>query len=155
VALTDLKADSLEPTMAQVASSGAPAVATAGDVTRRADAERLIDETLKRFGRIDVLVNSAGVSARNAPPDWDWERVWDFVMAINMKGTFLMARGGRSRGAVTLLVASAAQGVHARRDCDKIAFEILIPTGMNHYAQYTHAPYTHQRSRVADHTRHF
>jgi NAD(P)-dependent dehydrogenase (short-subunit alcohol dehydrogenase family) len=92
VALSDLKADSLEPTMAQVASSGAPEVATAGDVTRRADAERLIDETLKRFGRVDVIVNSAGVSARNAPPNWDWERVWDFVMAINMKGTFLMCK---------------------------------------------------------------
>jgi NAD(P)-dependent dehydrogenase (short-subunit alcohol dehydrogenase family) len=92
VALTDLTAESLEPTRAQIASAGAAALATAGDVTRRADAERLVVETLTRFGRVDVLVNSAGVSARNAPPDWDWERVWDFVMAINMKGTFLMCK---------------------------------------------------------------
>ena len=92
VALTDLTADSLEPLRAQIASAGAAATATAGDVTRRADAERLVGETVKRFGRVDVLVNSAGVSARNAPPDWDWERVWDFVMAINMKGTFLMCK---------------------------------------------------------------
>jgi len=94
VALTDLTADSLEPLRAQIAgmSPGAPALATAGDVTRRADCDRLVAETLNRFGHIDVLVNSAGVSARNAPPDWDWERVWDFVMAINMKGTFLMCK---------------------------------------------------------------
>jgi NAD(P)-dependent dehydrogenase (short-subunit alcohol dehydrogenase family) len=39
-----------------------------------------------------VLVNSAGVAPRNAPADWDWEKVWDFVMAVNMKGTFLMSR---------------------------------------------------------------
>jgi len=92
VALTDLTADSLEPLRAQIATTGAPALATAGDVTRRADCDRLVAAMLNRFGRIDVLVNSAGVSARNAPPDWDWERVWDFVMAINMKGTFLMCK---------------------------------------------------------------
>ncbi len=92
VALTDLTPDSLKPALAQVESAGAQALATAGDVTRRTDTERLVGETLKRFGRIDVLVNSAGVSARNAPPDWDWERVWDFVMAVNMKGTFLMCK---------------------------------------------------------------
>jgi NAD(P)-dependent dehydrogenase (short-subunit alcohol dehydrogenase family) len=32
------------------------------------------------------------VAPRNAPADWDWEKVWDFVMAVNMKGTFLMCR---------------------------------------------------------------
>ena len=64
----------------------------AADVTRRADTERLVDETLRRFGRVDVLVNSAGVAPRNAPPDWEWERVWDFVMAVNLKGTVLMCR---------------------------------------------------------------
>src|SRR5438552_28882 len=92
VALADLTRDSLEPVAAQVASAGGQAFVTVSDVTRRADTERLVDETLTRFGRVDVLVNSAGVSARNAPPDWDWERVWDFVMAINMKGTFLMCK---------------------------------------------------------------
>src|SRR5262249_35945277 len=92
VALTDLTADSLEPLRAQIGGTGALALAMASDVTRRADAEHLVGETVRRFGHIDVLVNSAGVSARNAPPDWDWERVWDFVMAINMKGTFLMCK---------------------------------------------------------------
>jgi len=92
VALADLGRDSLEPVAAQVKSVGGEALVMAGDVTRRADTERLVDETLKRFGRVDVLVNSAGVAPRNAPPEWDWERVWDFVMAVNMKGTFLMCK---------------------------------------------------------------
>jgi len=62
------------------------------DVASEDEVVGLVAAIERRFGRIDVLVNSAGVSARNAPPDWDWERVWDFVMAVNMKGTFLMCK---------------------------------------------------------------
>ena len=92
LALADLGRDGLEPVAAEVRGAGGEALVMAGDVTGRADTTRLVEETLARFGRVDVLVNSAGVSARNAPPDWDWERGWDFVMAVNMKGTFLMCR---------------------------------------------------------------
>ncbi|HXJ84472.1 MAG TPA: SDR family oxidoreductase [Candidatus Methylomirabilis sp.] len=92
VALTDLARAGLDLVAAEAAKAGSQTLVMTGDVTKRADTERLVDETLKRFGRVDVLVNSAGVSARNAPPDWDWERVWDFVMAVNMKGTFLMCQ---------------------------------------------------------------
>ena len=92
VAVTDLAHDSLEAVVGHATSTGAEILALAADVTRRADTERLVEETLRRFGRIDVLVNSAGVAPRNAPDDWDWERVWDFVIAVNLKGTLLMCR---------------------------------------------------------------
>jgi NAD(P)-dependent dehydrogenase (short-subunit alcohol dehydrogenase family) len=92
VALADLGRAALDAVAARVKGAGAEALVMTSDVTKRGDVERLVAETLGRFGRIDVLVNSAGVSARNAPAEWDWERVWDFVMAVNMKGTFLMCR---------------------------------------------------------------
>lgn len=97
VALADLRPEGLEPMVAQVRSVGGEALVVVGDVTSRADSQRLGDETVKRFGRVDALVNSAGVAPRNAPADWDWEKVWDFVMAVNMKGTFLMCRAVRTR----------------------------------------------------------
>jgi len=97
VALADLPSADLGTVAAQVKSAGGEALVMVGDVTSRADSQRLVDETVKRFGRADVLVNSAGVAPRNAPADWDWEKVWDFVMAVNMKGTFLMSRPPRSR----------------------------------------------------------
>ncbi len=92
VTLADLARDPLQSLAAQAASAGVQALVMEGDVTVRADTERFVEETLKRFGHLDVLVNSAGVAPRNAPPEWDWERVWDFVMAVNMKGTFLMCK---------------------------------------------------------------
>lgn len=39
-----------------------------------------------------MVVNWAGVTARKAPPEWDWEKVWYFIMAVNMKGTFLVSK---------------------------------------------------------------
>ena len=92
VALADLRPEDLDTVAAQIRSAGGEALVMVGDVTSRPDSQRLADETVKRFGRADVLVNSAGVAPRNAPADWDWEKVWDFVMAVNMKGTFLMCR---------------------------------------------------------------
>src|SRR5262245_34806940 len=92
VARADLTMASLEAVASDVESTGREALLIAADVTKRADTERLVRETVARFGRVDVLVNSAGVAPRNAPPDWDWEQVWDFVMTVNMKGTFLMCR---------------------------------------------------------------
>ena len=92
VALADLHPGNLDTVAAQVKSAGGEALVMAADVTSRADSQRLVDETVKRFGRVDVLVNSAGVSSRNAPADWDWEKAWDFVMAVNLKGTVLLSR---------------------------------------------------------------
>jgi NAD(P)-dependent dehydrogenase (short-subunit alcohol dehydrogenase family) len=92
VALADIQPDGMDTVAARIKSAGGEALVMMGDVTSRSDSQRLVDDTAKRFGRVDVLVNSAGVAPRNAPADWDWEKIWDFVMAVNMKGTLLMCK---------------------------------------------------------------
>jgi NAD(P)-dependent dehydrogenase (short-subunit alcohol dehydrogenase family) len=89
IAASDQSLASAQATVQSVTSDGGQAAAFACDVANRASAEKLISEVVARFKRVDVLINCAGVTNRNAPPDWDWEKVWDFVMAVNMKGTFL------------------------------------------------------------------
>ena len=69
VALVDLGRESLEAVAARLKSAGGEALVMAGDVTKRADTERLVDETLNRFGRVDVLVNSAGVAPGTRRPN--------------------------------------------------------------------------------------
>jgi len=61
------------------------------DVTSRKSTESIVEETINRFHRVDVLVNSAGISRRNVPPDADFEAAWDQVMAVNLKGSMLMS----------------------------------------------------------------
>jgi len=61
------------------------------DVTKRADAESSAAKALSLGGRLDCLVNSAGITPRTLPPEADFEARWDAVMEVNAKGVFLMS----------------------------------------------------------------
>ena len=97
VALADLRAESVDERAAALAARGGAGVALAGDVTRSADAERMVQSVVDRYGRIDILVNCAGVTPRYAPPEWDYEQTWDWVIGVNLKGTYLMSRFATAR----------------------------------------------------------
>lgn len=87
VVLTDLDAEGL----AKVAADLGGAHAIVGDVTVVADCERIVRETVERHGRLDVLVNCAGVWVEG-PTAEATEEEFDRTMAVNLKGTFFMCR---------------------------------------------------------------
>ena len=80
------------------------------DVTKRADAESSVEQALSVGGRLDCLVNSAGITPRTLPPEADLEARWDAVMEVNAKGVFLMSYASLAvmrpagRGAIVNLV---------------------------------------------------
>jgi 3-oxoacyl-[acyl-carrier protein] reductase len=77
-----------------IRNAGGTASATLGDVSREADAARMVDEALRRHGRLDVLVNNAGApqgADRNEIEDVPVE-AWDLTMGVNARGAFLMSR---------------------------------------------------------------
>lgn len=74
-----------------IASCAADCDFLTGDVVREADAMAAVEQVTARFGRIDILVNAAGVSSYGAVTDVD-EEEWDRVMNINVKGSFLFAK---------------------------------------------------------------
>ena len=91
VAASDISDSGVEETANMVNEAGGCAVALSGDVSVGEDAERMVNSTLAEFERLDILVNSAGISARNALPEGaSPESVWDKVMDVNLKGTYLM-----------------------------------------------------------------
>lgn len=93
VACADLSHDSASETAAEIERNGGTAVALSGDVAAAGDAAAMVDGAVYALGRLDIVVNSAGVTARNAlPPGADPDDVWDRVIEVNLKGTYLVSR---------------------------------------------------------------
>jgi meso-butanediol dehydrogenase/(S,S)-butanediol dehydrogenase/diacetyl reductase len=88
VTLSDINADRLRETADAIASDGGRVEAVAADVTDAATVERLVGATVAAFGRLDVLVNNAGVGAVAPLLDTD-EATWDLLMDVNAKGVLL------------------------------------------------------------------
>src|SRR5258708_31900939 len=78
-------------TLRQVTDGGGAAHLVVADVSRGADAERIVNETVRVFGRLDALVNNAAVMIPKAVPELS-EDEWDFVMGVNLKGVFLCSK---------------------------------------------------------------
>jgi NAD(P)-dependent dehydrogenase (short-subunit alcohol dehydrogenase family) len=91
VASTDIDGASARETARAIAGEGGAAAAWQLDVAVEADVDRIVAEALVRFGRIDVLVNNAGVGARVATVDMPTER-WDRVVDVGLNGVFYSSR---------------------------------------------------------------
>jgi 3-oxoacyl-[acyl-carrier protein] reductase len=105
-------ADRLERAVKEMAADGATIVGVAADAASREDAERLVDTAKQQFGRLDVLINNAGIT-RDAllvrMKDEDWDRVMD----VDLRGAFFMTRAAaklmmRQRSGRIINIASTA-----------------------------------------------
>jgi 3-oxoacyl-[acyl-carrier protein] reductase len=81
----------LDSAVKEIEASGGVALAVVADQSKREDCDRLVEATKERFGRIDVLVNNAGITrdqllVRMKDDDWDQ------VMDTNLRGVFLTTR---------------------------------------------------------------
>ena len=114
VAVNDVNPDNAEATVREIVAAGGEAAAWIADVSRKHMIHLMIDEVVERWGRIDILVNSAHVEPRASilkMDEWDWER----AIGVNLKGPFLMCQSvGRtmqqSGGGVIVNVAFAPDG---------------------------------------------
>jgi 3-oxoacyl-[acyl-carrier protein] reductase len=104
-------------TAAEVEKRGAKALLVRADVSSDADCKRMVQETLGQFGRLDALVNNAGVTYFVPHRDLDalteemWDRIWD----VNVKGAFFMTRAAaealRASGQGAVVNVSSTAGV--------------------------------------------
>jgi NAD(P)-dependent dehydrogenase (short-subunit alcohol dehydrogenase family) len=91
VVVASRKLDACEEAAAEVRASTRRAEAIACHVGRWDDCDHLVDETLDRLGRLDVLVNNAGMSPLYESLDAVTEDLYDKTLAVNLKGPFRLA----------------------------------------------------------------
>jgi 3-oxoacyl-[acyl-carrier protein] reductase len=92
------KADEAQAVVQSITSAGGKAVAVQADVSSSAAVKALFDETIKAFGRVDVLINNAGIMPPTLPQLADTDDdTFDRLFAVNVKGTFNTLREAGAR----------------------------------------------------------
>lgn len=88
VVVTDVQAEKGRAVVAAIKEAGGEAAFVRADVVREAQAKRMVEFTVKKYGRLDILFNNAGVE--NPKPEVETSVAeWDTVMDVNVKGVFL------------------------------------------------------------------
>jgi NAD(P)-dependent dehydrogenase (short-subunit alcohol dehydrogenase family) len=89
VVLVGRRTEPLNETLSKLHGKG---LVVQADVSKDAEAQRIIKETIREFGKLDILVNNAGVESPYKPVTELTEEEWDYVVDINLKGVFLCSK---------------------------------------------------------------
>lgn len=92
VVIAELQEESGREVSQQIEREGGSGLFLRTDITAASDVERMVEETLRAFGRIDVLVNNAGINPSRTPVHETSEENWDRTLAVNLKGAFLCSK---------------------------------------------------------------
>ena len=91
IVVTARTKENIEKVSSEINSKGGSAISIRGDVTRQADVRNIITKTINKFGKVDILINNAGVGLRKSLLDTE-EEEFNEVMDVNVKGVFLFMK---------------------------------------------------------------
>lgn len=91
VTIVDVDEEALQETERELTKFKEKVLLVKGDVTKVGNVRKAVNETVKKWKKIDVLVNNAGVSTISTLTEMT-EEEWDYVLDINLKGMFLFTR---------------------------------------------------------------
>lgn len=115
VAVLDIRGDEARRVAAEIGEAALPITC---DVSLRADIDRAVAETKARFGRLDVVVNNAGITHRNRPLLEVDEATFDRVFAVNVKSIYHMVQAVvplmRAQGGGVILNVGSTAGIRPR-----------------------------------------
>lgn len=118
VCLVDRVPERAQDTLKRIETFGGQAFICAADVTLWSDCQRVVDESVSRFGGLDILVNNVGVTGSPGGFDVFDDADWARVMDINLKSAVLMSRGAvpamlkRGGGSIINISSLAGQLAH-------------------------------------------
>jgi NAD(P)-dependent dehydrogenase (short-subunit alcohol dehydrogenase family) len=94
VVVVDANKDTARDTVDLIKRNGGEAIYIKADVSKSGEVQNMIKETLKKYGKLDVLFNNAGIEGQQAPTTECTEENFDRVIAVNLKGEFLGMKYG-------------------------------------------------------------
>lgn len=119
------------------------------DISKADQVERMIDETVSRFGRVDILVNGAGILIRTPPLVEVDEVLWDLTMDTNVKGLFLCCKYAipamQATGGGSIVNIASMSGIRG------IAYSVpyaVSKAGVIHLTKVAAAQYSDQGMRI-------
>jgi len=112
IAVADYVPEAGEETVRQIREGGGQATFIKTDVSKASDAERMVMETVRAYGKLDILSNNAGILGEAGSVGETTEENWDRVIAINLKSVFLCSKYAvgemiKTGGGVIISTASA------------------------------------------------
>jgi NAD(P)-dependent dehydrogenase (short-subunit alcohol dehydrogenase family) len=114
VVVNDLNADTAQAVADGIKKAGGTATSVQADVSKEADAVKIVKFTVDTYGRLDVLVNNAGIELIK-PTHELTEQEWDSVMDVNLKGLFLVSKHGviqmTTNGGGSIINMASAAGI--------------------------------------------
>jgi 3-oxoacyl-[acyl-carrier protein] reductase len=121
VTIADINAEAGRSALEAMESVGEPGHLVIGDVARATECERVVRETVDRFGGVDVLFNNVGIQPRAsyANVEGTTEEMWDRILDVNLKSYFLMSKYAlpeiRRRGGGAIVNTASVQGLQSMK----------------------------------------
>jgi 3-oxoacyl-[acyl-carrier protein] reductase len=91
VVISDILGDIAQEAAEKLSAGSAKALSVSGDVSKADDVERMFAQAVEKFGKVDILINNAGITRDNLLLRME-EKDWDLVVTVNLKGTFLCTK---------------------------------------------------------------
>lgn len=146
VVVCDIRSELAEEVVEEIKSGGGEAIALTADIAIEEDVNRLIVETLKRFGTVDILVNNAGIMSTTSPMESILLEEFQKMIEVNLMGTFLCMKAvlpiykSKKSGKIVNLSSSAGRSMSTFNGAHYTASKAGI-LGLTRHAANEAAPF--------------